>query len=225
MTDSSQDNPLTPLQKDVLVAFFSSVRGFFLTGGAALAGFWLRHRATSDLDLFTLEDSAFERGPYALREVAARLGATLEVRVDAAGFKRFTLTRADEALVVDLVRERVMQLHPEKKAFDGILVDPPDEILANKLTALVGRQEERDLVDVLFLERRAALRVEDLLSTALAKDGGCTPATLAWLLDELRIPDGTPLPAGVTAAELREYVSDLVIRMRRIAHPGTKPTP
>jgi hypothetical protein len=51
---SSPDSPLTPLQKDVLAAFFSSERGFFLTGGAALAGYWLRHRPTGDLDLFTL---------------------------------------------------------------------------------------------------------------------------------------------------------------------------
>lgn len=217
---SWRDSPLTALQKDVLAAFFRSERGFFLTGGAALAGFWLNHRATSDLDLFTIHDEAFERGPRELREVAAELGAELQVRQDSPGFKRFTLARIDETIVVDLVRERVVQLHADKAEIDGLLIDPPDEILANKLTALVGRQEERDLVDVLYLERRASLCIDDLLETALAKDGGCTPANLAWLLSELRISDDVTLPAGVTGAELRAYVDDLVQRLRRIAHPG-----
>lgn len=107
----------------------------------------------------------------------------------------------------------------QREALAAILVDPPDEILANKLTAIVGRMEERDLVDVLCFER-AGLRVEDALPAALAKDGGATPATLAWLLSEVRIPDTASLPAGVTPAELRAFIDELVIRLRRAAHPS-----
>jgi predicted nucleotidyltransferase component of viral defense system len=216
---SSPDSPLTALQKDVLAAFFGSERGFFLTGGAALAGYWLRHRPTSDLDLFTLDDGAFERAPHVLREVVVRLGGSTDVRQDAPGFRRFAVSRGDDAVVVDLVRERVKQLHDDKRDIDGVLVDPPDEILANKLTALVGRQEERDIVDVMLLERDAKLRIEDFLPAALAKDGGCTPATLAWLLSELRIDDKAPLPAGTAPETLRAYVSSLVDRLRRTALP------
>src|SRR5688572_30185244 len=163
---SSKASPLTALQKDVLRAFFASERGFFLTGGAALAGYWLHHRPTSDLDLFTLDDSAFERAPHVLRDAVAKLGATSEVRLDSPGFKRFTVSREGDAVVVDLVRERVQQIHIEKTEIDGVLVDPPDEILANKLNALVGRQEERDIVDVMLLERDTNLRVEELLPAA-----------------------------------------------------------
>jgi predicted nucleotidyltransferase component of viral defense system len=203
-----------------LRAFFASERGFFLTGGAALAGYWLHHRPTSDLDLFTLDDSAFERAPHVLRDAVAKLGATSEVRLDSPGFKRFTVSREGDAVVVDLVRERVQQIHIEKTEIDGVLVDPPDEILANKLNALVGRHEERDIVDVMLLERDTNLRVEELLPAALSKDGGCTPATLAWLLSELKIPDGVRLPAGVTPAEVRQYIDQLVTRLRRFAHPA-----
>lgn len=96
------------------------------------------------------------------------------------------------------------QLHPDKLERGHIVVDPADEILANKLTAIVGRAEERDLIDVMLLER-AGYPVEAALPAALAKDGGCTPATLAWLLSEVKIPDGIELPAGVPPAELRVY--------------------
>lgn len=210
---------LSALQRDVLDAFFQRERGFFLTGGAALAGFHLGHRTTDDLDLFTSQDGAFERGRFVLADVAAALGGELQVRQDAPGFKRVVLTRGDEGLVIDLVRDVSRPLHAEKLDRDHILIDPADEIFANKLTALVGRAEERDLVDVMFLER-AGYSLDHALAAALAKDGGCTPATLAWLLSEVTIPDGIALPAGVTPAELRAYVSGLSARLLTLAVPA-----
>jgi predicted nucleotidyltransferase component of viral defense system len=215
---SSAPNKLTALQRDVLDAFFQRERGFFLTGGAALAGFHLGHRATDDLDLFTRDAPAFERGRFVLDDVAAALGGELQVRQDAPGFKRVVLTRRGEGLVIDLVKDMGPQLHSDKLERDRIIVDRADEILANKLTALVGRAEERDLIDVMFLER-AGYTVEAALPAALAKDGGCTPATLAWLLSEITIPDGAVLPAGVSPAELRAYVTELIARLLVLAAP------
>lgn len=209
---------LTPLQRDLLRVFFQREQGFFLTGGAALVGYYLHHRDTTDLDLFTQEDEAFERGRHALSGAAAALGATLEVRQDAPDFKRFAVTRGDELVVVDLVRDRVEQLRPDKLVRDGVKLDPIEEIVANKLTAVVGRMEERDLVDLYVLEREGQ-RVETYLDAALAKDGGCTPATLAWLLSEVKIPDGSALPGGIAPSELRDWIAGLVVRLRRAAAP------
>jgi hypothetical protein len=210
---------LTELQRAVLSAFFVREREFFLTGGAALAGYHLGHRETLDLDLFTTRPEAFERGRFVLAEVAEAVGATLQVRQEAPGFRRVVLDRGDEAVVVDTVLERVPQVVKDKPDIEGVRVDPPREILANKLCAVVGRAEERDLVDLWALER-SGLRVEDALPDALAKDGGCTPATLAWLLDQVAIPEGMSLPGGASAGELREWLTGLVVRLRRLAHPG-----
>ena len=215
----SLPNTLTALQLETLRAFFRRERGFFVTGGSALA-FHLGHRRTDDLDLFTTDDQAFERGRRVLADVAIEVGGTLEIRQNSPRFIRSVITRGDDAVVVDLVRDQNRQLHADKPEHDGIRLDPPDEILVNKLATLVGRAEERDLIDVLFLER-AGLRVEDALPAALAKDGGCTPATLAWLLSEIVIPDGVQLLAGVSAAELRAFIAELVVRLRRVALPVT----
>jgi predicted nucleotidyltransferase component of viral defense system len=209
---------LDPWQLVVLRAFFERERGFFLTGGAALVGFHLHHRTTTDLDLFTTDPSAFERGRHVLADLAAALGATTQTVQEAPGFRRDVVSRDDQAVVVDLVLDRVAQLHADKLEQEGIRLDSPEEILVNKLTTLVGRSEERDLVDVMFLER-AGHPVEAALAAALVKDGGCTAATLAWLLSELSIPDTCQLPGDVSPAELREYVADLVKRLRRAAAP------
>lgn len=215
---ASSQSKLTPLQHEVLRAFFARDKGYFLTGGAALAGYHLRHRGTGDLDLFTLDASAFERGRFVLEDVAQELGGTLEIVQQAPGFLRSLLSTLDAVLVVDLVRDRSFQVVANKPEIDGILVDPPEEILANKLTAIVGRAEERDLIDVMLLERHG-LRVEDALQAALEKDGGCTPATLAWLLSEVKIGEQLSIDAGVHAHELRDWLASLIVRLRAAALP------
>ena len=72
-----EKNRLDSLQREVLSAFFERERRFFLTGGAALAGYYLGHRATHDLDLFTTEDR-MEDGVAALTETAGAVGASME---------------------------------------------------------------------------------------------------------------------------------------------------
>jgi hypothetical protein len=205
--DSSDASRLSPLQRDVLEAFFERERAFRLTGGGALVGYHLRHRTTEDLDLFTRDPDAFARGKSVLADVATALGGTLHVRQDAPGFTRLVLERAGDGVVVDLVKD-VGAPTADPIEIGRIVVDPPAEILANKLTTIVGRAEERDLVDVMFLER-AGYSIDSALPVALAKDGGCTPATLAWLLSEMTIPDGISLPAN-----------DLVDRLLVLAAPS-----
>lgn len=167
-------NRLSALQQDFRQPFFSREARFFLTGGAALAGFHLRHRETHDLDLFTLED-ALDAGTALVAEIARQWGATLESIQTYPDFRRLLLRRNGEAVVIDLVRERVVQVAPAKSSVRGIRVDPPEEILANKLCALLSRSEVRDLVDVRALEK-SGYRVEDALPAAAAKDTGLTPA-------------------------------------------------
>ena len=101
-----------------------------------------------------------------------------------------------------------------------------DSFAHSKLTAL-----QREILDAFFdRERgfflrgsfleRAGYAVEAGLPAALAKDGGCTPATLAWLLSEVVVPDGANLPGGVAPDALRTYVSELVTRLLVLAAPA-----
>ncbi len=64
----SANNVLTQLQRRFLQAFFVREVGtrFFLTGGTALAAFYLHHRLSGDVDLFTTDDDAL---PLARREI------------------------------------------------------------------------------------------------------------------------------------------------------------
>jgi hypothetical protein len=208
---------LTRLQTEVLEAFFGREQRFYLTGGGALAGYHLGHRETHDLDLFTLTP-AIEDGLRALRDSARALGASLEEVQTAPEFRRLLLSRGDESLVVDLVVEHAEQVRPEKPAHGLVRVDPAEEIFANKLCALLGRSEIRDLVDVKALEG-LGLSLTDALAAGRRKDGGLTPAQLAWVLSQISIGDDAAIPGGATQRELRLYLDGLIDRLARLAHP------
>lgn len=49
-------NACTPLKRDFLRLWFAEEQRFFLTGGSALALFYLDHRRSYDLDLFTSDE-------------------------------------------------------------------------------------------------------------------------------------------------------------------------
>ncbi len=98
------------------------------------------------------------------------------------------------------------------------MADSDGEIFVNKICALVGRSEVRDLVDVLHFER-AGLRVEEFLAAAQRKDAGVSPAVLAWLLSALRLPDR--LPEGADRAELDNFARSLERRLRDAARPAS----
>jgi len=208
---------LSPLQRDLLAEFFRLEGRFFLTGGAALAGFHLGHRATQDLDLFATSE-ILDDGEAALREAARRIGASLEAIRTAPDFRRRLARRGEESVIVDLVLDRTAQGDEPKLRFGDVSVDPPREILANKLCTLLSRAEIRDLVDVLALEK-AGYRVEEALSLAARKDAGLTPAQLAWVLSEMQIGDDADVPGGVTPGALRSFLKDLESRLTRLAFP------
>ncbi len=186
-----------------------------------MAGYYLGHRDTADLDLFTTGD-LLDDGETALGAAASEIGASIENIQTAPEFRRRLVRRGADAVVVDLVRERALQGGEAKRRFGLVWVDPPGEILANKLCTLLSRAEPRDLVDVLALER-SGLRVEEALPLAASKDAGLTPGQLGWVLSQITIGDDAGIPGGASPAELRRFLSDLIARLARLAFPRMAP--
>ncbi len=99
---------------------------------------------------------------------------------------------------------------------DGVRLDSPREIVANKLCALVSRCEIRDLVDLRAL-LGLGYSLEAAIADAATKDGGVEAATLAWLLSQLTIGPEAKLPGGVEPVELRAFRDELVARLEKLA--------
>jgi len=214
--DSSPPSRLTPLQADLLGAFFAREKRMFLTGGGALAGFYFGHRDTEDLDLFAAPGLDLEGPASALAAAAAACAATLQSLTTYPDFRRFLAVRGDEHCLVDLVIDRAPMVDPAKVTFGEVRVDTLREIASNKVCTLLSRSEIKDLVDLRALVE-AGVDLDQALSDAERKDGGVDPATLAWILDQVSITPEAILPGGVDPGALLAFRDRLVPKLREMA--------
>lgn len=204
---------LTRLQWELLEAFFALDQRFFLTGGAALAGFYLGHRATEDLDLFSGPGLDLAEASDVLQQAGRQCGAKLESLRVSPTFRRLLASRGTERCIVDLVIDQAPMLEAEKAAFGAIRVDTLREIAANKICTLLSRSELKDLIDLREI-LAAGADLSQALADAERKEGGVDPATLAWLLSEITLSADARLPPGQDPVALDAFRRDLVQRLR-----------
>ncbi len=216
MDSSPPPSRLTALQRDLLEAFFAREGRLFLTGGGALAGFYLGHRTTEDLDLFAAPGLDLAEPAHALEDAARALGATTAARSTYPDFRRVVVTRGAETCVVDLVVDRAPMIDPAKVMIGAVRVDTEREIAANKICTLLSRSEIKDLVDLTALVRRG-IDLDQAFTDARRKDAGAEPATLAWLLEQLTIAPEAVLPSGISAESLLAFRDELVKKLRAMA--------
>ena len=209
----SPKETLSALQWEFLSFFFQRAPPFFLTWGTALSAFYLQHRHSEDLDLFTLDSDAFDRVPLYVADTATRLTVSVALLQTAPQFRRYQLSRKGESVIVDFVREVVPQISEEKNGFEGIMVDTLDDITANKICTVISRAEIKDYIDLYFLGR-AGYPLEDYIELAQRKDAGVSQAMLAYLLSEVRlskVPDFMIAP--VSLKDLQEYFQSLARKL------------
>ena len=216
-------NLLTPLQQRILRLVSGRIPGLFLTGGTALGSFYLGHRRSVDIDLFTRDAGAFNSSVRAFLALLQDAGLTATAGQAGPGFRRFLVSDGADQVPVDVATDTAPALAPPVVREDGLLVDSLDDIAANKLTAILGRAEVRDYVDLYFLEREG-MDLLSLMPAAQRKDGGLEAATLAFVLSQVKVrqaPEGLERP--VTAEELQAFVDDLRTRLARAAFPRGEP--
>lgn len=215
---------LDSLQERVLRVLGTACPGWRLTGGAALAGFHLGHRTTRDLDLLWGGCERLGRIPEEVRAALAADQLSVATVQSAPSFHRIRVTDGHLVTVVDLVAEPVAPIEPPAVLRHGdtsVLVDTPYEIMVNKLCALLGRAELRDLEDVGALLARGD-DLERAVADAPRKDGGFSALTLAWVLENLDI-QGIGSVTGLDSenlVELDRIRRDLVERLLRGSRPA-----
>lgn len=116
---------------------------------------------------------------------------------------RLRVSDGRASIVVDLIADSVQRLHrPSTIAVEGreILAESLPDILVNKLCALLGRSEMRDLIDVEALVSRGC-DLNAAIVAAPMKDSGFSPLTLAWVLRDFDVA-AMAGSVGLTNAEI-----------------------
>ena len=212
---------LTALQLAVLEQFFATDAGqrFFLTGGTALAAFYLHHRQSVDLDLFTLDDFALREASLLIPRLAKDIGCQIGRARTSEHFMQFLLEPENGSpLQVDLIRDFGPQ-YGQHTTVGDIVVDSLENIGANKLTAILGRTEAKDFVDLYFI-LDVGYDIDDLLAKAGEKDLGLQPFFMAGSLLQVRhlhtLPVTTP---PLALADLQAFITALADRLLDRMHP------
>jgi len=143
---------------------------FYLTGGTALAEYYLAHRLSYDLDLFTSEADLIIPFSYRVEQAAQFAGMKITAVRRFASFVEFQVTQGKEQLKIDLALDSPNRLAPAEVGDAGVLVNDFTDIQADKTLAFFGRAEPRDAIDLYFLLQRTSL--EELAKLARQKDTG-----------------------------------------------------
>ena len=174
--------PLTDFQRTIL-ALLAQTRApdSYLAGGAALHFAPNSVRYSNDLDFF--HDSP-QRVASAFSDDSALLeGAeySLELEISQPGFIRAVVSRAGESTRIDWAHDSAWRFMPPIRDPMGGFVLHDIDLAVNKTLALVGRNEPRDFVDILFVHERV-LALGALTWAAVGKDPGFTPLSLVEFL-------------------------------------------
>lgn len=152
------------LQDKVLSAVFSLNNGFYLTGGTALHRFYYNARYSDDLDFFTSNDDLFSEAINEIRE-SLKEDFSLDHTVETRDFHRFL---ANDLLQLDFVNDRVYR-EGKSRIIRGIKVDNEVNILANKITAIISRDEAKDIFDLFYIAVHKEFSWDDMLLIANKK--------------------------------------------------------
>lgn len=174
--------PLTGFQS-ALAERLAENRTFdsYLAGGAAILIEPNTQRYSNDLDYFHDSEQRVAEAFAADRKLLEAHGYTLRVGLNQPGYVRAIVGLNEESTKVEWAHDSSWRFMPtvHHKRFGFVL--HPIDLAINKVLALAGRDEPRDLLDTLS-QHREVLSLGALCWATCGKDPGFTPLSLLELL-------------------------------------------
>jgi len=153
----------------------------YLAGGAAILIEPETKRFSRDLDYFHDSESRVAEAFEEDRGLLAGRGYSLDVDLNQPGYIRAIVRKGEDATRVEWAHDSAWRFMPTvPDAQVGFVLHPVD-LAVNKVLALAGRDEPRDVIDVLHFHR-TLLGLGPLCWAACGKDPGYGPLSLLELL-------------------------------------------
>lgn len=203
---------LYPLQDAVLAVIGRLDTGFYLTGGTAVSRAYCQHRYSDDLDLFVNDDPSFSLwGERIIFSLTQETAWQCQVNQRDDRFMRLTVVQGEVWLKIELINDvpshiGEIQVHPVLGRVDSI-----ENLLANKLTAVLSRQEPKDLADIWALTQQHNVSITTAITDAQSKAAGIFPVALARVLLSTTAADWEAIrwQNAPTAASYLDYLHAL----------------
>lgn len=140
--------------------------GFYLTGGTCLHRFYLNKRYSDDLDFFCNDNDLFRDCSREFVNILKQKGFNITTLFDTRDFIR---VKFNEHLKIDFVNDRVFRLGRTEKNPNGYKIDNVFNILTNKITAIIGRDEPKDVFDLWAISMAYNFSWKEMINYSLKK--------------------------------------------------------
>jgi len=140
---------LYDLQDGVFNIVFSLNNSFYLTGGTCLSRFYWEKRYSDDLDFFTDNTSLYSLNVKEI-EKELKINHKITKLVESRDFIRVVI---DDILQIDFVNDRVPRYKDIIFLKNGFRIDNVENILCNKVTAVIGRDNPKDIFDIYLIAK------------------------------------------------------------------------
>lgn len=159
----NQTKILDAISRDPVICGF-----FYLSGGTALAEYYLQHRLSEDLDFFSEE----EFDPFVVsvffKKHQKKLGI---IKIDfQQSFNRnlFFLKLEDDIIKTEFTYYPFTRIESEKK-INHLKIDSLIDLAVNKLFTIYQNPRSRDFIDLFFIINKTGWSIADLTKKAKIK--------------------------------------------------------
>jgi len=192
--DSVDYKKLYSLQDKVLKVVFDTEHEFYLTGGTCLSRFYIEKRYSDDLDFFTNQSPRYS---FAIKNIKKALNEKFQLIAEVES-KDFTRFKINDLLQVDFVNDISFRYKEPRVNENGYLLDNIENILSNKITAVIGRDNPKDIFDIYLIWKFYDFKWSEILDAAHQKAGFTNEELVIRLksfpkelLQEIKIADYT----------------------------------
>lgn len=166
-------------------------QNFYLTGGTALAEFYLQHRLSEDLDFF----SEIEFNPQDISVILKKISKQAGIKkIDfEQSFNRnlFFLKLADGVIKTEFTYFPFQEIEKREK-HGGILIDSLVDIAVNKVFTIYQKPRARDFIDLYLIIQKTGWTIGNLVKKARIK--------FDWHIDPVQL--GAQF---MTVTEVKDY--------------------
>lgn len=173
---------LTPEQRDFLDIVADKkflCERFYFTGGTPLAVFYLQHRISEDIDLFSEREIHLPSIKSFVKEVQMKLHLKSADYTNFLGLHSFQLYFSESnVLKVDFNYYPFPRIEQGIK-YKNLKVDSILDIAVNKVHTIAMKPRARDFIDIYFIIKEKGYDFHDLLMKAKAK--------FDWHIDQIQL--------------------------------------
>jgi len=187
MANSMEDKGCyaSPAQREVLVNFIAHPdieKNFFLTGGTALSVFYPHHRISDDLDLFAKDFTDLSEIGFWIKSRWPNESVTIK---EASQVVSFLVGEGKVDLVIDRLSTDEQRSSHLFETGRHLFIDTINNIVSNKLCAVVSRTEPKDYIDLfMILKSFSNIEISDVYRMSRLKDAIFDdPPTAAYQLE------------------------------------------